>query len=101
MTMALAQALVSISELLLWGRKRCRLQMSGAGRGRKVPLEAASVLCDDLGKNAFWNPKIPSFPIRMPCWWLLRASCQPASSTSLGLDPRLKPSSLPVRPTVR
>ena len=95
--MALAQPLISISEFVALGEEA----MSGAGRERKVPLEAASVLCDDQGKNAFWNPKIPSFPIRMPCWWLLRASCQPASSTSLGLDPRLKPSSLPVRPTVR
>lgn len=38
--MALPQPLVSISEFLALGEDA----MPGAGRGRKVPLEAASVL---------------------------------------------------------
>ena len=40
MMMALAQPLVSISEFLALGEEA----LSGAGRGRKVPLEAASLL---------------------------------------------------------
>lgn len=56
--MALAQPLVSISEFLALGEEA----MSGAGRGRKVSLEAASVLCDDQGKNSFWNPKSSFLP---------------------------------------
>ena len=40
MMMALAQPLVSISEFLALGEEA----LSGAGRGQKVPLEAASLL---------------------------------------------------------
>lgn len=103
MMMALVQPEVGISKFLDLGEK----EILGADRGAKGPFGGnfcagiIILVCGGRSNNFFPILKILFLPARMPCWWLLRASCHPASSISLGLDPHSRPCSLPVRPTVR